>query len=78
MSEHDPNNLPEKREPDEIPEVDPEVIPSADEPYDTYNQQPLGGGRFVRMNLNCCGCSGSTILLVILAIALLIILYAKR
>ena len=71
-------NLPEETEPESIPELDPEVIPKDEPPYGDFNQQPFGNSRFFRMHLNCCGCSGSTILLVILGVILLIILYAKR
>lgn len=71
MSEPD-SNLPEKREPEEIPELDPEVIPSDEPPYGDFDHRPLGGGGMFQMNLNCCGCSGTTLLFVIAAVALLV------
>ena len=70
-------NLPEEYDPEEIPEFEPEVIPPDEPPYGDFDQRPLGAGGLFKMNLNCCGCSGSTIVMILLGIILLILFWKR-
>jgi len=73
-----PGEKPEEIPTEEIPEYDPEIIPPSQTPWEDAHtgtgQQPFGKIRGFHMNLRCCGCSGST-LLVILAILLMLYLW---
>jgi hypothetical protein len=75
--EEDNKNLPEEFTSEEIPELDPEVIPTDEPPYGDFDHRPLGASGLFKMNLNCCGCSGTTVVLIVLAIVLLLYLWKR-
>ena len=69
-----PDDEPEEVTPEEIPTYDPEVIPTAGEPFGEPPPMgaPFGKFRTYGVNLRCCGCSGTSLLLFILAVLLIV------
>lgn len=65
---------PEEIPPDDVPTYDPEVIPQSRDPFGgpPPHGQPFGKMRVFHTNLRCCGCSGTSILLFILAVILIV------
>lgn len=65
---------PEEVPSEEVPTFDPEVIPTAGEPFGEPPPMgaPFGKFRTYGVNFRCCGCSGTSLLLVILAVILIV------